>query len=518
MYKKHQTFFISFIISFLGILSSVYAQPNVNLVINPNVRIIRIQSEIELTVQTDDPNKPGLQFQWSLEGPGELLGDPHNPGIYYIPPTKVEGESAQATITVTVTDAEGRKTTENVTFTFDVSPPPIPPDIIQLLKKADDYFERRWYTTPKDKNAFDMYKTVLSLDPDNRHAQQKIYEMTRIYKTWGDNAYNRTDYKKAKANYQKYLTVAQYITNTLGDRDIEPEIQEVRKRLKSVGVFILTPTPKPIPPATPTQTPATVLPPIVSIDQLLKEADGYLRAQWLTEPPEKNAFDLYKAVLERAPTNRYAREGLHEITRMCKSWADSDYRRREYSKAERYYRQYLKVAAYILHNLNDRSIEREYWEVKERVEELENQGYRSTSQIPPFQQADVVLSIITDKTVYYDGEFVSVTVQADRDCYLRLYNVTADNQIYQIFPNEWAHDNFIRGGRRVDIPNAADNFDFVVAGPFGIEKIIAEASPEQFDDLKNISWSGSGFPKLTAEPRVIKGNSRAVITYEVRPR
>lgn len=124
------------------------------------------------------------------------------------------------------------------------------------------------------------------------------------------------------------------------------------------------------------------------------------------------------------------------------------------------------------------------------------------------------VNITTDKPVYYEGEYVTVIVETDRDCYLKLYNVRADNQIFLIFPNEWAQNNLVRAGR-FTIPDSRDNFDYLVTGPFGIERIIAAASPHQFDDLRNINWYGKGFPKLSIEPRV---SHFPEVSYEVRPR
>ncbi len=119
-----------------------------------------------------------------------------------------------------------------------------------------------------------------------------------------------------------------------------------------------------------TQEPIMTGPPTLSfqIDQLLKKADTYFRDQRFIPPQkDKNAFDLYKAVLKQDPANHHARARIREITTMCKIWADGDYRKGDYKKAKRYYQKYLVVARYILYDLEDESIRQEYQEVEERL-------------------------------------------------------------------------------------------------------------------------------------------------------
>ncbi|MCP4402840.1 MAG: DUF1566 domain-containing protein [bacterium] len=91
----------------------------------------------------------------------------------------------------------------------------------KLLEQADDYFYRQQFTTPPDANAYDLYRDVLELDPENAHALQRIRQMTQTYKRWADAAYNRQELEKAKIFYQRYL----FLT---------PEDAAVEKRLKQI--------------------------------------------------------------------------------------------------------------------------------------------------------------------------------------------------------------------------------------------------------------------------------------------
>ena len=116
------------------------------------------------------------------------------------------------------------------------TPTPVPTPTLsqveQLLKQAESYFERRQYTTPKERNAFDFYKQVLQLEPSNRHARKKIGEMVALYKSLGDKAYDQENFPRAKKFYQRYLLVAEYILITLNDQSIQQQEQEVQNTLE----------------------------------------------------------------------------------------------------------------------------------------------------------------------------------------------------------------------------------------------------------------------------------------------
>jgi hypothetical protein len=106
------------ILNILVMCAPVFAQPVVTLVLDPDVRTITIgekAQEIAIIARTDKQN---VQFAWSVKGPGTLAGDTTSPGILYLPPTRIEGQQAQATVTVKVTDDQGKTTMHQVTFTL----------------------------------------------------------------------------------------------------------------------------------------------------------------------------------------------------------------------------------------------------------------------------------------------------------------------------------------------------------------------------------------------------------------
>ncbi len=79
--------------------------------------------------------------------------------------------------------------------------------ITRLLQTADAYFARKWYTTPAETNAFDIYLEVLKLDSTNAHAFQQIDTIAQFYKSRAEREVERGKTEQAVQYYRKYLTV-----------------------------------------------------------------------------------------------------------------------------------------------------------------------------------------------------------------------------------------------------------------------------------------------------------------------
>ncbi len=85
--------------------------------------------------------------------------------------------------------------------------PALEQKITPLLKQADAYFDRQWFTTPEKTNAFDLYLEVLRLDPANAHALQQIQKMREAYKSWAERAERQGNPQKALRYYRSYLKI-----------------------------------------------------------------------------------------------------------------------------------------------------------------------------------------------------------------------------------------------------------------------------------------------------------------------
>lgn len=219
----------------------------------------------------------------------------------------------------------------------------------ELLKEGNAFFEQRQFTTPKGKNAFDRYKKVLKLNPENRHARKKISEILRNCKTQGDNAFDQQDYTEAGTFYRECLPVARYALDISGDRETEADIRIMQNRLKELKAEQTLPA-----------------------DNLLKEADAYFDQQQFTTPKGKNAFDAYKQILRTEPGNAHARERICEMMKIYHAWGNYADRQKDYDRAKRFYRRYLSIANYVLNTLGDRGTDRDIRKIRRRLKALEN--------------------------------------------------------------------------------------------------------------------------------------------------
>ena len=94
-------------------VASFAAAPTVKIVVSPNKADIQAGSApLALTAQASGS---GLKYQWTLNGVGKL-DNTNLPAVFYLVPEKINGKSAQAVITVLVTDKTGQSITESVTI------------------------------------------------------------------------------------------------------------------------------------------------------------------------------------------------------------------------------------------------------------------------------------------------------------------------------------------------------------------------------------------------------------------
>lgn len=97
--------------------------------------------------------------------------------------------------------------------------------------------------------------------------------------------------------------------------------------------------------------------------------------------------------------------------------------------------------------------------------------YSPPPPTPPSSSAPFSIQVGLDKTIYQIGENIVIKVRASRDCYVSIYDISTEGEVTQIFPNRFASDNLIEGGYEYRIPDQADQFDFEIIGPPGMERV-----------------------------------------------
>ena len=142
-------------------------------------------------------------------------------------------------------------------------------------------------------------------------------------------------------------------------------------------------------------------------------------------------------------------------------------------------------------------------------------------------QNDFEISLSTDKTVFYDGDFLFITLESDTDCYFVMYHLDIDNNMRLIFPNIWEPDtNYLLADTPRTIP---ENSFFLLHEPYGEERILVYATDHKIEidedqyraitiTKENLSdpealWQG-GTPEPETEPR----NATGQIVYTILPK
>ena len=160
--------------------------------------------------------------------------------------------------------------------------------VAELLREADDLFRRERYLDPPDASAFERYRAVLARDPGNERARGRIREMAERY---GRLA--------ASVESEHFPRAAAYLRN--------------RARLLA---FLRTEAEIPVPEAeiAAAEARAEYLDRRAeAAEALAREGDTYFIARRLLTPDRGNAFEKYRAALERDPTNLRARERLGQM-------------------------------------------------------------------------------------------------------------------------------------------------------------------------------------------------------------
>ena len=107
------------------------------------------------------------------------------------------------------------------------------------------------------------------------------------------------------------------------------------------------------------------------------------------------------------------------------------------------------------------------------------------SAIAPYSGKDnaFTLTVTPDDLdgIYYDGEYMTMQLYAERDCYFKISHLDVNGVIQVIYPVSSQENNFIRAGETRRIPDTAR---FRLGSPFGEEYILVAGYSKPFS-IKN---------------------------------
>ena len=116
--------------------------------------------------------------------------------------------------------------------------------------------------------------------------------------------------------------------------------------------------------------PAATAPSPSEIERWQQEADAYFAKQRFLLPPERNAFDLDKKILQHDPANARARQQIFDMMRLYRQWGDEQAAQGRADRATTFYERYLTLAAYAAAHFPNQRMAKEIERVKAQLRQL----------------------------------------------------------------------------------------------------------------------------------------------------
>lgn len=102
---------------------------------------------------------------------------------------------------------------------------------------------------------------------------------------------------------------------------------------------------------------------------------------------------------------------------------------------------------------------------------------------------------------YFPGENIKIYTRVNQDAYVYLFNVDPEGRVDLVLPNNYASgSNFLKANTTKVFPGENDGFEFEIAAPYGVNKVLALASKTQLDlnTLARFESQQSGFATVSA--------------------
>ncbi|MDM8547754.1 hypothetical protein QUF61_14780 [Candidatus Venteria ishoeyi] len=174
------------------------------------------------------------------------------------------------------------------------TPHPVPEQLRKALiqsrlKIANKQMKKRRYSTPKNNNAYDSYQAILAFDPKNRKALAGLKKIADIYATLAARSLKDGSINDARLLIQRGLKARPKHKRLLGIQ------RTLNRQLKD------------------------------PIGSLLTKASQQLSANRLTSPPGNNAYETYRQILQKAPDNDKAHQGLQQVAQRYVTLAQKEF-------------------------------------------------------------------------------------------------------------------------------------------------------------------------------------------------
>ena len=215
-------------------------------------------------------------------------------------------------------------------------------EIQELLALATQQFDVKNLTTPLGNNAFETYQSILAKDPNHAAAKKGIQNIHDRYVNWANYYLQENNRERSKYFFEKALEV---------DPDDQVSNEMIKNLNNEINLASLVPEDKPtIESQIVTESTGTAKNQSESsnasdllVGELLIKAKQQLQDKNLTSPPNNNAFETYKQVLENEPDNAIALQGISMIKKSYVNWAEQDLKKNNHQRAALFYKKALAI-------------------------------------------------------------------------------------------------------------------------------------------------------------------------------
>lgn len=109
-------------------------------------------------------------------------------------------------------------------------------------------------------------------------------------------------------------------------------------------------------------------------------------------------------------------------------------------------------------------------------------------------------------STYRDGESMVINVYSPVSGYVKIYHISAENELTLVFPNKFDRDNSFDAGKNYTIGDSSYPFRFKLGKPYGTESLRALFSEKQFPDIEDRRYIDdflySGIRGINIEKRI----------------
>jgi hypothetical protein len=127
-----------------------------------------------------------------------------------------------------------------------------------------------------------------------------------------------------------------------------------------------------------------------------------------------------------------------------------------------------------------------------------------------FKSADdtIHVRVSSDRSVYRIGDTMSLSVEADKDAYIYVFDQGTSGKKYLLFPNKYQRNARVKAHKKTSIPGEQAPWSLTVHGPVGYEVILVVASSKpmgwkQRHDMLEQFEAGSTFAEVKRSDRAL---------------